>query len=406
VLGGAQIHELGPIIVTRQGGTDKVTTALRDRLGSTIDTIDSGLPGFGNTRTYDAFGAVRNGDMTARTGGTLNLGDTIHGFTKHDHADEVQLIHMGGRIYDYNLGRFLQVDPIIGNPMHSQSLNPYSYVGNNPLSGTDPTGYVCTPATGTNVCGYAPAGSNGQSVEERSITDEKTGQVTKFTQTVTASGIVEFIQTGSSGARDGATTKPANALDGSKNGASGIDGQEHDPAQQQLQAAAAFGKKFAEVGGEVINPCPGSTTAGGCAATVAATAAAGPVLGKVTGVAKSGFAKLEAEVVADLAAKEAAANESAKVIRQGATNGETQATALGREIHKTFDYGEGFRREFTLPSGKRVDAINFETREILELKPNNSRQIRAGERQLEQYRQEAQREFGGTWTARVVTYDK
>jgi RHS repeat-associated protein len=144
VVGGAQIHELGPIIVTRQGGTDKVTTALRDRLGSTIDTIDSGLPSFGNTRTYDAFGAVRNGDMTGR-GGTLNLGDTIHGFTKHDHADEVQLIHMGGRIYDYNLGRFLSVDPIVASPLSSQSLNPCSYIGNNPLSGTDPTGYVaCT----------------------------------------------------------------------------------------------------------------------------------------------------------------------------------------------------------------------------------------------------------------------
>jgi len=147
VLGGAQIHELGPIIVTRQSGTDKVTTALRDRLGSTIDTIDSGLPGFGNTRTYDAFGAVRNGDMTGRSGGTLNLGDTIHGFTRHDHADEVQLMHMGGRIYDYELGRFLSVDPIIGNPSNSQNLNPYSYIGNNPLSGTDPTGYATCAAS-------------------------------------------------------------------------------------------------------------------------------------------------------------------------------------------------------------------------------------------------------------------
>jgi hypothetical protein len=54
----------------------------------------------------------------------------------------VELIHMGGRVYDYNLGRFLNVDPIIGNPMHSQSMNPYSYLGNNPLSGSDPTGYL------------------------------------------------------------------------------------------------------------------------------------------------------------------------------------------------------------------------------------------------------------------------
>jgi RHS repeat-associated protein len=38
-------------------------------------------------------------------------------------------------------GRFLSVDPSIANTTGSQALNPYSYVGNNPLSGTDPTGY-------------------------------------------------------------------------------------------------------------------------------------------------------------------------------------------------------------------------------------------------------------------------
>jgi len=35
------------------------------------------------------------------------------------------------------------LDPLIGNPANSQSLNPYSYIGNNPLSGIDPTGYQC-----------------------------------------------------------------------------------------------------------------------------------------------------------------------------------------------------------------------------------------------------------------------
>jgi hypothetical protein len=52
---------------------------------------------------------------------------------------------MNGRVYDYNLGRFLSVDPFIQSPTNSQSLNPYSYIMNNPLSGTDPTGYMaCT----------------------------------------------------------------------------------------------------------------------------------------------------------------------------------------------------------------------------------------------------------------------
>ena len=49
---------------------------------------------------------------------------------------------MNGRAYDYNLGRFLSVDPFIQAPGNSQSMNPYSYIMNNPLAGTDPSGYT------------------------------------------------------------------------------------------------------------------------------------------------------------------------------------------------------------------------------------------------------------------------
>lgn len=63
------------------------------------------------------------------------------------------MIHMNGRAYDYNLGRFLSVDPFIQAPGNSQSMNPYSYIMNNPLAGTDPSGYRWTTiwdsATGT-----------------------------------------------------------------------------------------------------------------------------------------------------------------------------------------------------------------------------------------------------------------
>ena len=48
---------------------------------------------------------------------------------------------MNGRIYDPTLGRFLQADPHIQAPENSQSFNRYSYVLNNPLSYTDPSGY-------------------------------------------------------------------------------------------------------------------------------------------------------------------------------------------------------------------------------------------------------------------------
>jgi hypothetical protein len=48
---------------------------------------------------------------------------------------------MGGRVYDYNVGRFLSVDPFV-HGTGSQGINPYSYILNNPLAGTDPSGYT------------------------------------------------------------------------------------------------------------------------------------------------------------------------------------------------------------------------------------------------------------------------
>lgn len=65
---------------------------------------------------------------------------------------------MNGRAYDYNLGRFLSVDPFIQSPGNSQSMNPYSYIMNNPLSGTDPSGYTaeCEDALGKGCGGDEP----------------------------------------------------------------------------------------------------------------------------------------------------------------------------------------------------------------------------------------------------------
>ena len=67
---------------------------------------------------------------------------TARGFTDHEHLDGVGLIHMNGRVYDPIVGRFVSPDPWIQDPENSQSFNRYSYVWNNPLKYTDPTGEV------------------------------------------------------------------------------------------------------------------------------------------------------------------------------------------------------------------------------------------------------------------------
>ena len=55
--------------------------------------------------------------------------------------DALGIVHMKGRIYDPTLGRFLQADPFVQAPKNSQNYNRYSYVLNNPMSYTDPSGY-------------------------------------------------------------------------------------------------------------------------------------------------------------------------------------------------------------------------------------------------------------------------
>jgi RHS repeat-associated protein len=35
------------------------------------------------------------------------------GFTMHEHLDQVGLIHMGGQVYDPEIGRFLSPDPFV-----------------------------------------------------------------------------------------------------------------------------------------------------------------------------------------------------------------------------------------------------------------------------------------------------
>jgi len=108
-----------------------------DHLGS-ISTITNGSGQVTERVSFDAWGKRRNSDWTSTSQPIMS--SINRGFTGHEHLDEANLIHMNGRVYDPIIGRFLSVDPIVQNPFDAQSLNRYSYVLNNPLSFTDPTG--------------------------------------------------------------------------------------------------------------------------------------------------------------------------------------------------------------------------------------------------------------------------
>jgi RHS repeat-associated protein len=88
------------------------------------------------------------------------------------------------------------------------------------------------------------------------------------------------------------------------------------------------------------------------------------------------------------------------------SGGHTADAARGISAHKSYRnaLGANYRYEFKLPSGKRVDAVDFKNRVVRELKPDNPRAIQDGARQLERYRLELELEFGGKWTSYLDTY--
>ena len=133
---------------------------LTDRLGSVVGVVRADRDSGGSVRAlepevglaYDVFGAPRHAsDWSPLVGAeswpqARNPWDvtptTRHGFTGHEMLSKQRLIHMRGRLFDPRMGRFTGVDPVIQFPLNTQGLNPYSYLLNNPLAGTDPTGYA------------------------------------------------------------------------------------------------------------------------------------------------------------------------------------------------------------------------------------------------------------------------
>ena len=111
--------------------TDKLgnVRAYIDATGAVVEMLD-----------YDAWGKRRNpsgiGTPDSLDGQTDNKG-----FTGHEMLDNVDLVHMNGRVYDPFIGRFLTADPYVQSPEDSQSYNRYTYVWNNPTNLTDPTGF-------------------------------------------------------------------------------------------------------------------------------------------------------------------------------------------------------------------------------------------------------------------------
>ncbi len=125
-------------VVTRGGGETGTNYLHVDHLGS-VESVTNENGVVVEKRSYDAFGARRNPEWG---GPSISIaGKTKKGFTGHEEEDEFGLINMKGRLYDPKLGRFTTTDPVISDIFNGQTLNPFSYVRNNPLTLVDPNGF-------------------------------------------------------------------------------------------------------------------------------------------------------------------------------------------------------------------------------------------------------------------------
>ena len=135
------------IVVSRStSGTNSVSYVTSDHLGSS-SAITNSSGGILVNSSFDAFGKRRGSNWSGNPSAadwTAIAGSTRRGYTGHTMVDNLNLIHMNGRVYDPLIGRFLSADPLIGDPLKTQGYNRYSYVVNNPLTYSDPTGFVPT----------------------------------------------------------------------------------------------------------------------------------------------------------------------------------------------------------------------------------------------------------------------
>ena len=126
-----------------------------DIVNSTAVTRDEN--GVVNTQRYTPFGELRNDDGLA----------TDHRYTGQVLDESTGLAFYNARYYDPAIGRFVTPDSIVPNPNNGQDYNRYTYVRNNPIRYSDPSGNCpvqpayagCTDASHAEQCVSRPNSS-------------------------------------------------------------------------------------------------------------------------------------------------------------------------------------------------------------------------------------------------------
>jgi RHS repeat-associated protein len=117
-------------VVAKKNPDDSIHYYHNDHLGSTsVMTTQAGS--LVEKTEYDPWGEVKSGGTKSK-----------FLYTGQENDSETKLHYYNARYYDPHIRRFTQPDDIIQNVYNPQDLNRYSYVRNNPIRYTDPSGHI------------------------------------------------------------------------------------------------------------------------------------------------------------------------------------------------------------------------------------------------------------------------
>lgn len=155
--------------IVSRSESDWVDHFFTDALGNVRVVYGDGDPD-GGVSEYYPFGGER--PIPACCPNNLGGVNVPFKFTGKERDSESGLDNFGARYMGSNLGRFMSPDETLVDqqPEEPQSWNLYSYVRNNPLNGTDPTGNACV-SNGNG--GYVDDTRGGQSCAEVDQADKK-----------------------------------------------------------------------------------------------------------------------------------------------------------------------------------------------------------------------------------------
>ena len=192
----------GRRVARRDVSTSAVHYYFSDHLGThgTVTNATGAMPPEQDLDYYPYGGEEQN---------FSNTSPQNYKFTGKERDTESGLDYFGARYYGSNMGRFMSPDSFGGHLEDPQTLNHYSYVGNNPLSRTDPDGHDF----------YQQCGSSDHSGCTQVNTDPKNSKSNQWVQ-AGADGKATIITSDSIRSGQNSATLTQNGLQ--VNGAQGI----------------------------------------------------------------------------------------------------------------------------------------------------------------------------------------